>query len=70
MSIIEKTRKPPFYAVIYTTPPQGEKNSTFGEIASLLVSLAAMQPGYLGFRSEQAAEGRTVTVCYWDSTRP
>ena len=68
MSILDKTTKPPFYAVIYTSPPdQGENNSTFGEMASLLVSLAAMQPGYLGFRSEQAAEGRTVAVCYWDS---
>ena len=67
MGILGKNEKPPFYAVIYTTPPQGEKNSTFGEMASLLVSLAAMQPGYLGFGSEQAAEGRTVAVCYWDS---
>ncbi len=71
MNVLDETRKPPFYAVIYTSPPgegdNGENDPTFGETASLLVSLAAMQPGYLGFRSEQAAEGRTVAVCYWDS---
>ena len=71
MSKLNETRKPPFYAVIYTTPPRvhnlEDEDPTFCEAASMLVSLAAMQPGYLGFKSEQAAEGRTVAVCYWDS---
>ena len=71
MSMLNETRKPPFYAVIYTSPPRKknreDEDPAFGGTASLLVSLAAMQPGYLGFKSEQAAEGRTVAVCYWDS---
>lgn len=67
MSILFETQKPPFYAVVYTSTGNGGGDaSIFGETASLLVALAAMQPGYLGFQSEQAAEGRTVAVCYWD----
>ena len=56
-----------FYAVVYTSPPQGSEDPEFGETSSLLVALAATQPGYLGFQKERAAEGRTVAVCYWDS---
>jgi heme-degrading monooxygenase HmoA len=66
MSLLGKIKKPPFYAVVYTTPPKEYQGGDFGGTASLLVALAAMQPGYLGFQSEQAAEGRTVAVCYWD----
>lgn len=67
MSMLSEIKKPPFYAVVYTTPPKGYQGADFGGSASLLLALAAMQPGYLGFQSEQAAEGRTVAVCYWDS---
>lgn len=66
MSLLGEIKKPPFYAVVYTTPPKQYQGGDFGGTASLLVALAAMQPGYLGFQSEQAAEGRTVAVCYWD----
>ena len=37
------------------------------ETGSMLVALAAAEPGYLGFESEYAAEDRTTAVCYWDS---
>jgi len=70
MSILLNTTKPPFYAVVYTTAPDreeaGEEGAKFGETASMLVALAANQPGYIGFETEHAAEGRTVAVCYWD----
>ncbi|MFQ5763338.1 MAG: hypothetical protein ACE5GT_00270 [Rhodospirillales bacterium] len=67
MSILSKTRRPPFYAVVYTTAPAERGTPGFGETASMLVALAANQPGYLGFQTEHAAEGRTVAVCYWDA---
>lgn len=66
MSLLAEIRRPPFYAVVYTTPPKEYPGGDFGGTASLLVALAAMQPGYLGFQTEQAAEGRSVAVCYWD----
>lgn len=67
MSILAEIRKPPFYAVVYTSAPKDYDGPDFGEAASLLVALAAIQPGYLGFETDQAAEKRTVVVCYWDS---
>ena len=67
MSMLYKTEKPPFFAVIYTSPLRGYDGTNFGETGSMLVALAAAEPGYLGFESEYAAEDRTVVVCYWDS---
>jgi hypothetical protein len=67
MSVLSEIRKPPFYAVVYTTSPKEYQGGDFAGAASMLVALAAMQPGYLGFQTEQAAEGRTVAVCYWDA---
>lgn len=67
MSMLYKTEKPPFYAVIYTSPPKDYTGTNFAETGSMLVALAAAEPGYLGFESEYAAGNRTVAVCYWDS---
>jgi len=67
MSMLHQTEKPPFFAVIYTSPPKDYVGSNFGETGSMLVALAAAEPGYLGFESDYAAEDRTVAVCYWDS---
>ena len=67
MSILRKTPKPPFFAVIFTSPPRGYEGENFGEKASMLVAFAAMEPGYLGFEAEYATEGRKAAVCYWDS---
>ena len=67
MSILAETRTPQFYAAVFTTPPEGYWGYDFQEGASLLVALAATMPGYLGYLTEQAAENRTVAVCYWDN---
>ncbi len=66
MTLLAEIKRPPFYAVVYKTPPKEYQGGNFGEMASLLVALAAMRPGYLGFQTEQAAEGRTAVVCYWE----
>ena len=67
MSILHETQSPPFYAVLFTSPPKDYDGTSFTETASMLVALAATLPGYLGFETEHAAEGRTVAVCYWDT---
>jgi len=67
MSMLHKTEKPPFFAVIFTSPPRGYEGANFAETASMVVALAAIEPGYLGFEAEYATEGRTAAVCYWDS---
>jgi hypothetical protein len=67
MSILQETEKPFFYAVVYTSAPRNCDGPSFRKTASMLVAMAATEPGYLGFETQYAAEGRTVAVCYWDS---
>ena len=65
MSALRDIRRPPFYAVVFTSPPKEYQGGGYVGAASMLVALAATEPGFLGFQREQAAEGRTVAVCYW-----
>ena len=59
---IAKTPKPPYYAVIFTST-QSEDTAGYSEMAAKMVSLAALQPGYLGI--ESARENVGITVSYW-----
>ncbi|MBT3306141.1 MAG: hypothetical protein HN377_06615 [Alphaproteobacteria bacterium] len=67
MSTVQKSDTPFYYAVVYTAPPKDYVGTGFGETASMLVAMAATEPGYLGFETDFAAEDRTVAVCYWNS---
>ena len=67
MTILHETEKPFFYAVIYTSAPKDYIGTGFKKNASMLVALAAAEPGYLGFDAQHAAEDRTVAIRYWDS---
>ena len=76
MSIIQPTKKPLYYTVVYVTPPnhndrQSEKNkvsdSNFLDTASIAIAMATNELGYTGFETEKSADGRVARVCYWDS---
>lgn len=62
MSIIAATPKPPYYAVIFTSL-RSEGDNGYGDMAAVMVELAAQQPGYLGI--ESAREDLGITVSYW-----
>lgn len=62
MSLIAKTPKPPYYAVIFTSI-RTEGDNGYGEMASKMVELASKQPGFLGM--ESAREDVGITVSYW-----
>lgn len=62
MSIIAATPKPPYYAVIFTSL-RTEGDNGYGDMAAVMVELAAQQPGYLGI--ESAREDLGITVSYW-----
>lgn len=64
MSMIAKTPKPPYYAVIFTSV-RTEVDEGYAQMAGKMVQLAAEQPGYLGMESAQ--DGLGITVSYWDS---
>ncbi|CAG9295371.1 antibiotic biosynthesis monooxygenase family protein [Celerinatantimonas diazotrophica] len=62
MSLIAKTPKPPYYAVIFTSQ-RTEDDHGYGPMAARMVELAAKQPGFLGI--ESAREDVGITVSYW-----
>ncbi|MDR4435597.1 antibiotic biosynthesis monooxygenase family protein [Bacillus tequilensis] len=66
MDFFSKTPEPPYYAVIFSSV-KSENDTGYGETAKRMVSLAADQPGFLGVESVRAADGRSITVSYWDS---
>jgi len=62
MSIIAKTPKPPYYAVIFTSLRTDGDNG-YTAMATRMVELAKQQPGFLGVESAREAVG--ITVSYW-----
>lgn len=62
MSLIARTPKPPYYAVIFTSH-RTEGDNGYGQMAETMVSLASQQPGFLGI--EAAREEVGITVSYW-----
>lgn len=62
MSDIATTPKPPYYAVIFTTNRTTGDND-YDEMATKMVELAKLQPGFLGIDS--AKENIGITVSYW-----
>jgi len=62
MSLIAKTPKSPYCAVIFTSI-RSEGDNGYAEMAGRMVELASKQPGFLGM--ESAREDVGITVSYW-----
>jgi heme-degrading monooxygenase HmoA len=62
VSLIAKTPKPPYYAVIFTSL-RTEGDNGYGVMAAKMIKLASKQPGFLGV--ESARENVGITVSYW-----
>jgi len=62
MTLIAKTPKPPYYAVIFTSR-RTEGDHGYGQMSEKIVELASQQPGFLGV--ESAREDVGLTVSYW-----
>jgi heme-degrading monooxygenase HmoA len=58
--------KPPYWAVIFASRRTAGEHG-YGAMAQRMGTLAAAQPGYLGFESVRGADGFGVTISYWDS---
>lgn len=64
MTLIAKTPKPPYYAVIFTSHRTDGENG-YSEMAQKMVELASKQEGFLGVESAREEVG--ITVSYWSS---
>jgi heme-degrading monooxygenase HmoA len=62
MTLIAKTPKPPYYAVIFSNL-QSDDLDGYTKTAERMLELAAQQTGFLGV--ESAREELGITVSYW-----
>lgn len=64
MTMISKTPKPPYFAVIFTSI-RTEDNLEYAEMSDKMLDLASKQEGFLGVESARNEIG--ITVSYWES---
>ncbi len=62
--MIAKTPQPPYYVVIFTSE-RTSIDEGYAEMATQMLELAKLQPGFLG--EESAREELGITVSYWES---
>lgn len=62
--MIAKTPQLPYYAVIFTSE-RTSIDEGYAEMATQMLELAKLQPGFLG--EESAREELGITVSYWES---
>ena len=62
LNMIAATPPPPYYAVIFTSL-RTKVDGGYDAMATLMVALAAQQPGFLGVESARNETG--ITVSYW-----
>jgi heme-degrading monooxygenase HmoA len=58
--------EPPYYAVIFASTRTGGDQG-YGAMAARMVELAEARPGFLGADGARGADGRGITVSYWES---
>src|SRR5689334_10777378 len=67
MDFLAETPKAPYYAVIFSSVRAAADGDGYGDMAERMLELAREQPGFLGVESVRDAEGRGITVSYWES---
>jgi heme-degrading monooxygenase HmoA len=65
--VLARTPQPPYYAVIFTSLRTAEDEAGYGVTAEEMVTLASLQPGFLGLETARDAGGLGITVSYWAS---
>ncbi|MDD1505027.1 MULTISPECIES: antibiotic biosynthesis monooxygenase [unclassified Lysinibacillus] len=56
-----------YYAVIFTSQRTDEDGQGYAKMAEMMDKLAQKQPGFLRVESVRNAEGKGITVSYWES---
>lgn len=56
-----------YYAVIFTSQRTNEDGEGYAKMAEVMDELAKNQPGFLRVESVRNAEGKGITVSYWES---
>ncbi len=56
-----------YYAVIFTSQRTDEDGEGYAKMAEVMDELAQKQPGFIRVESTRNAEGKGITVSYWES---
>ncbi|MFJ8090359.1 antibiotic biosynthesis monooxygenase family protein [Lysinibacillus sp. NPDC095746] len=56
-----------YYAVIFTSQRTDEDGEGYAKMAEMMDKLAQKQPGFHRVESVRNAEGKGITVSYWES---
>jgi len=56
-----------YYAVIFTSQRTDEDGEGYAKMAEVMDDLAQNQPGFIRVESARNAEGKGITVSYWES---
>ena len=59
------TPEPPYTAVIFTSVRWPDDGHDYDATAARMQTLAAGQPGYLGFETARGPDGSGISVSYW-----
>lgn len=61
---MDHKRKPPYYAVIFTST-QTDFLEGYAEMSARMEELASQQAGFLGIESFRSPDKKGVTISYW-----
>lgn len=64
---MNNTKKPPYYAVIFTSIRTDQDDGGYRKMTERMTELAKAQPGFLGMESVRNDFG--ITVSYWKSRK-
>ena len=65
MNTLADLEKPPFFTALYLTADEGADQGLYSEAISVMLSLAMMLTGFVGFRDDHAAKNRRVRIVFW-----
>ncbi len=61
-----KSQQPPYYAVIFTSL-KSQNNVGYEEWDKQMFELVRQEPGYLGHECYHNADGKGVTISFWEN---
>ena len=59
--------KPPFYASLHLEPSKNLDRGQYSDAISTMISIAKLNPGFIGFSNNQGASSDSIIVIYFST---
>jgi hypothetical protein len=63
----DTSTRPPFYARIHLVSGDGMDAGQYSEAVATLTSVALLKSSFLGFETDQDADGNTIRIAYFET---